>query len=568
VTLLVPPFGLPPLGLSPVGLIDNLHRLVALVEPAITTADLENPAIEQNLRQFLLVLSVSLGVATLSRVFSILRNIPYTLLLLLVGLGLAVVDVRLVNLSPELILFIFLPPLLFEAAWNVEWSRLKSDFVPIFLYVVFGVLVCVGGLVFGLQQIAGASLATALLVGASLSSTDPVAVTALFRELGVDKRLTTLMEGESLFNDGITVVAFNLLLGIALGLEQFDVSITLARFALFIGLGIGVGGIIGFGLSFLTQRFDIPLVEQSLTLVAAYGTYIVAEELGGSGVIAVVITGIILGNFGSRFGMNPRTRLVVSEFWEFLAFFVNSIVFLLIGDQVRFQSLMDNAHVIFIAIAISITARAISIFGLSAFSNVITSGENISLASQTVLWWGGLRGSVSVALALSVPESLAQREEIIAVVFGVMLFTLLVQGLTTQPLLAWLHLLGDQPTRQKHIRLVAHRVALNRVLDRLHQLIERQEIDETLARNQIALVKGQLAEIQADLATLKQSNPEILVYAAEQVRDELLAIESDTYAEFIRTGQLNDELAPLLEDLLLPEKMLENRLEKMPKKAA
>jgi monovalent cation:H+ antiporter, CPA1 family len=532
------------------GLIEKLHSIAVFVEPAITTKILENPAIEQNLRQFLLVLSVSLGVATLSRVLSILRNIPYTLLLLLVGLGLAVVDVRLVNLSPELILFIFLPPLLFEAAWNVQWSRLKSDFVPIFLYAILGVVICVGSLVFGLQQFAGASLATALLVGASLSSTDPVAVTALFRELGVDKRLTTLMEGESLFNDGVTVVAFNLLLGIALGFEQFDVSVTISRFALFIGLGLSVGGVIGFGLSFLTQRFDIPLVEQSLTLVAAYGTYIVAEELGGSGVIAVVITGMILGNFGSRMGMNPRTRLIVSEFWEFLAFFVNSIVFLLIGDQVRFQSLMDNADLIFIAIAISITARAISIFGFSAFSNWATNCENISFATQTVLWWGGLRGSVSVALALSVPESLAQREEIIAVVFGVMLFTLLVQGLTTQPLLAWLNLLGDQPTRKKHTELVAHRVALNRVLDRLNQLIERQEIDEELARYQIALVSAQLEDVKKDLVTLKKSNPEILIYAAEQIRDELLAIESDTYAEFIRTGQLKDEIAPLLPDVL------------------
>ncbi len=541
--------------MPPFGALEHLHRLALVIDAPITAADLENPAIEQNLRQFLLVLSVSLGVATLSRVFSILRNIPYTLLLLLVGLGLAVVDVRLVNLSPELILFIFLPPLLFEAAWNVEWGRLKSDFVPIFLYVIFGVLVCVGGLVVGLQQFAGASLATALLVGASLSSTDPVAVTALFRELGVDKRLTTLMEGESLFNDGITVVAFNLLLGIALGLEQFDVSVTLARSALFIGIGISVGGIIGFGLSFLTQRFDIPLVEQSLTLVSAYGTYIVAEELGGSGVIAVVIAGIILGNFGSRFGMSPRTRLVVSEFWEFLAFFVNSIVFLLIGDQVRFQSLMDNADIIFIAIAISITARAISIFGLSAFSNLITKSENISLSSQTVLWWGGLRGSVSVALALSVPESLPQREEIIAVVFGVMLFTLLVQGLTTQPLLSWLGLLGDQPMRQKYMQLVAHRVALNRVLDRLNQLIERQEIDEEFARYQIVLIEGQLKEIREDLSKLQQSNPEILAYAAEQVCDELLAIESDTYAEFVRSGQLKDELVPLLQDLLHQKKM-------------
>jgi len=545
----VTPFVLPfEPSVGPIGLLQWLGAVI--VSPVVEGSAIENPTIEANLRQFLLVLSVSLGVATLSRVFSILRNIPYTLLLLLVGLGLAVVDVRLVNLSPELILFIFLPPLLFEAAWNIQWSRLKSDIVPILLYAVLGVVICIAGLVFGLQQIAGASLATALLVGASLSATDPVSVTALFRELGVDKRLTTLMEGESLFNDGVAVVAFNLLLGIALGIEQFDASLTVARFGLFVGLGISLGGLIGFGISFLTQRFDIPLVEQSLTLVSAYGTYIVAEELGGSGVIAVVTTGMILGNFGSRIGMNPRTRLVVSEFWEFLAFFVNSIVFLLIGDQVRFQALIENANTIFIAIAIMITARAVSVFGLGAVSNFTTHGENISLPGQTVLWWGGLRGSVSVALALSVPESLAQREEVIAVVFGVMLFTLLVQGLTTQPLLSWLNLLGDQPTRQRHTQLIAHRVALNRVLDRLKELIERQEVDAEFARYQIALVEGQLDEIKEDLLKLQRSNPEVLEYAAEQVRDELLAIESDTYAEFIRAGQLKDELAPLLQDVL------------------
>ncbi|WP_121968002.1 sodium:proton antiporter [Leptolyngbya sp. BC1307] len=525
-----------------------MHWLAVVVEP-----ELKDPSIEANLRQFLLVLSVSLGVATLSRVLSILRNIPYTLLLLLVGLGLAVVDVRLVNLSPELILFIFLPPLLFEAAWNIQWSRLKSDFVPILLYAVLGVIICIMGLVFGLQQLAGASLATALLVGASLSATDPVSVTALFRELGVDKRLTTLMEGESLFNDGVAVVAFNLLLGIALGIEQFDVTLTIARFGIFVGLGISLGGLIGFGISFLTQRFDIPLVEQSLTLVSAYGTYIVAEELGGSGVIAVVTTGLILGNFGSRIGMNPRTRLVVSEFWEFLAFFVNSIVFLLIGDQVRFEYLIDYADTILWAIAIILTARAFSIYSLGAFSNAVTKSENISIPGQTVLWWGGLRGSVSVALALSVPESLADRQEIIAVVFGVMLFTLLVQGLTTQPLLSWLNLLGDQPTRQRYTQLVAHRVALNRVLDRLRELIERQEVDKEFARYQIALVEGQLEELQEDLTKLQRSNPEILNFAAEQVRNELLAIESDTYAEFIRAGQLKDELAPLLQDVLPQE---------------
>ena len=520
--------------------------------PILTVAvesALENPVIEANLRQFLLVLSVSLGVATLSRVFSWFRNIPYTLLLLLVGLGLAILDVRLVNLSPALILFIFLPPLLFEAAWNLKWSNLKRDLTPICLYAVLGVVICVVGLVLGLMNFGGASLATALLVGASLSATDPVSVVALFRELGVDKRLTTLMEGESLFNDGVAVVAFNLLLGLALGVEQFSASVTLARFLVFVGVGVSIGGLIGFGISFLTQRFDLPLVEQSLTLVSAYGAYLIAEELGGSGVIAVVTTGLILGNFGSRIGMNPRTRLVVSEFWEFVAFFVNSIVFLLIGDQVYFDGLVSKLDSILVAIAIIILSRAVSIFALGFLSNRLAQ-PNISWPEQTVLWWGGLRGSVSVALALSVPIILPEREEIIAIVFGVMLFTLLVQGLTTKSLLVRLGLLGDQPLRQAYTQAVARRVALNRVIDRLVELKQRQEIDLEFCNYQIALVEGQLEELQEEINQLRRNNPEIQEFAADQLRDELLAIESDTYAEFIRAGQLKDELSPLLQSVL------------------
>ncbi|MBD1872994.1 sodium:proton antiporter [Nodosilinea sp. FACHB-131] len=523
------------------------------VEPLLEDPSLliEDPAIEEHLRQFCLVLSVSLGVATLSRVFSVLRNIPYTLLLLLVGLGLAVLDVRLINLSPQLILFIFLPPLLFEAAWNLNWKSLKQYAVPVVLYAIVGVVICVASLVWGLQTFAGASLATALLVGASLSATDPVSVVALFRELGVDKKLTTVMEGESLFNDGVAVVAFNLLLGIALGLEQFDVSVTVARFLVFAGIGISIGGLIGFGISFLTQRFDIPLVEQSLTLVSAYGTYLVAEELGGSGVIAVVTTGLILGNFGSRIGMNPRTRLVVSEFWEFLSFFINSIVFLLIGDQANFAELIDELDKIAIAIVLMIIARAISVYGLGFVSNAITGPEmDLPLKGQTVLWWGGLRGSVSVALALSVPAVLGDRQEIISIVFGVMLFTLLVQGLTTKPLLEYLGLLGDQPMRVEYSQMSAHRVALTRVMQRLEEMKVNEEFDPEFVGYQMALVQGQLNEVKEKLATLEQQNDSIRDYASEQLMEELLAIESDTYAEFIRAGQLKDTLTPLLEGVL------------------
>jgi len=515
----------------------------------LVEATLQDPSIEEGLRKFLLVLSVSLGVATLSRALSWLRNIPYTLLLLLVGLGLATLDVRLVNLSPELILFIFLPPLLFEAAWNIKWSNLKRDLFPIGLFAIVGVLICVGALFLGLQQLAGASLATALLVGAGLSATDPVSVVALFRELGVDKRLTTLMEGESLFNDGVAVVAYNLLLGIALGIEQFDIPITISRFLVFVGIGLSIGGLIGFGISFLTQRFDLPLVEQSLTLVSAYGTYLVAEELGGSGVIAVVSTGLILGNFGSRIGMSPRTRLSVSEFWDFVAFFVNSIVFLLIGDQVVFAGLIENLNTILIAIVVMSLARVVSIFGLSAVSNW-WAGSNITVPNQLILWWGGLRGSVSVALALSVPVTLADREIIIDIIFGVMLFTLLVQGLTTKPLLQALNLLGEQPLRQEFIQQIARRVALNRVMDELREVKAGKTIDEEYCDYQMALVEGQLEAIQTEMQTMQRDHPELSKILIDRLNESLVAIEADTYAQFIRAGYLKEEINPLLEDLL------------------
>ena len=509
-------------------------------------SSLSEVAIEANLKQFLLVLSVSLSVATLPQIFSWFRHIPYTLLLVIVGLGLAFLDVRLVNLSPGLILSIFLPPLLFEAAWNLQWSKLKRDLIPICLFAIVGVLISIAGVAFGLHQLAGLSLTTALLVGASLSATDPVSVTALFRSLGVEKRLSVLMEGESLFNDGVAVVAFSFLVAFALGTGELAVQPIVLQFLQVVGIGIGIGGLMGFGISYLTQRFDLPLVEQSLTLVSAYGTYLITEDLGGSGVIGVVTTGLILGNFGSRIGMSPRTRVIVSEFWEFLSFFVNSIVFLLIGDQIRFAILGENLGTIALTVGAMILTRAIAIYGLSFVSNRVARSD-IAIPDQTILWWGGLRGSVSIVLALSIPIVLPEREKVIATVFGVVLFTLLVQGLTIQPLLKKLNLLGNQPIRQRYAEVIARQTALQRVLQYLETIENRPGLDPEFYRYQTALVQGELTCLQTEIEQLLDEYPDLQDFIVSQVRSELQAIEAETYAEFVRAGQLNRELSPFLQ---------------------
>jgi CPA1 family monovalent cation:H+ antiporter len=334
--------------------------------------------------------------------------------------------------------------------------------------------------------------------------------------------------------------------GFSLKTTELTLQPVLAQFFAVVGIGIGVGSAIGFGISYLTQRFDLPLVEQSLTLVSAYGTFIITEDLGGSGVIGVVTTGLILGNFGSRIGMNPRTRIIVTEFWDFLAFFVNSIVFLLIGDQVHFAILGENLGTITITLGAMIVTRAIALYALSYLSNHLVNSQ-LPLPEQTVLWWGGLRGSVSIALALSVPAILPDREEIIATVFGAVLFTLLFQGLTIQPLLEKLKLLGDQPLRQRYLELSARQSALNRVLQYLKQVEQRPGIEPEFYQYQESLIQGELTRLDEEIDQLQDEYPNLRNFTAEQLREELLAIEADSYAEFVRTGRLNKELAPFLQ---------------------
>jgi CPA1 family monovalent cation:H+ antiporter len=509
-------------------------------------------SIEENLKQFLLVISAALIIAVLPQSIPWMRKLPYTVLLVITGMALALLDLHFFSPSPELILWIFLPPLLFEAAWNLRWGELRRNLVPISLYATLGVVVTILGIALALAQWADFLWPVALLTGACLSATDPVAVSTLLRELGAPSRLKVLVEGESMFNDGTAVVAFSLLLGLATGTETFDLQNLIVEFASVVGIGVGVGLLLGFGISLITKQFDLPLVEQSLTLVGAYAAYLLGENLGGSGVIGTVTIGLIMGNFGSRVGMNPRTRVVVSEFWEFIAFFFNSILFLLIGDQLLIDSVWSGLAGIAVAIAAVLGTRVVAIALLTAISNRITTVD-IGWSLQTMLCWSGLRGGVALALALSVPETVPQRDALIAVVFGTVFFTILVQGITVKPLLQALNLIQANPLQQQYLELISRETALQKVLDYMQQPGTSAGIDPAAFRAEQSTIEAELHRLQQQSQSLCRQNPSLAELGIETLRKELLAVESNAYYELVQLGRLSQEPPALLESIINAE---------------
>lgn len=222
----------------------------------------------------------------------------------------------------------------------------------------------------------------------------------------------------------------------------------------------------------------------------------------------------------------------------------------MIGDRIKYASLGNNLSLIVITIGAVILTRAITVYGLGSLSNWLAKSE-IGIPEQTLIWWGGLRGSVAIALALSVPQSIPERNVIIDIIFGVVLFTLLVQGLTTQIFLEKLGLIGDeQPLRQKYLEAVARRIALNRVLNYLSQAKQYQEFDSEYCRYQAELIEGQCQTIELEITQMHQQYPNLRTLVREQLQDQLLSIEADTYAELIAAGRLDNKLSPLLTEII------------------
>jgi CPA1 family monovalent cation:H+ antiporter len=369
-------------------------------------------------------------------------RLPYTVALVVAGLAISFGDVFEVSLSRDLILLVFLPPLLFEGAINMDLEELRRRWTQVALLAVAGTLITAGVVALALTALTGLPLKYGVLIAVMLAPTDPVSVLATMKENGVASGLRTLLEGESIFNDALGIVLFTVALSVAFPNEPGHIADwvhALREFTTEIAIGVAVGGVAGYGIHHLMRLLDDHLVEITLSVTLAFGSFLVADRLGGSGVMAVVVGGLLIGNFGTYRAMSVASQAAMLEVWEVAAFLLNSTLFLLIGLEFDPGSLAGRASMLAAVVAaVSLLAgRAISVYGLLLPFHRSAGPRQVKVAWRHAIFWGGLRGSIPVALVLGLGE--AQRDldgvDAVAVVFAAVLVSLVGQGISFAPLL-------------------------------------------------------------------------------------------------------------------------------------
>lgn len=361
-------------------------------------------------------------------------RLSYTVVMVVVGLVVSVppFGTNIIEISPELAVTLLLPGLVFEAAYRLDGNELRRSFGGVALLAVPGVLVSAAVVAVVLHLATGLSLDQSFVVGAIVSATDPVAVVATMRQLRAPSRLVTLIDAESLFNDGTAVLVYAIALAGLAG--EISLATGAVDFVIGVAASVAIGAVIGFAVAWLAGRTDDHLIELTLTFLAAYGTYVVASVVHQSGIIAVVVAGILVGTYQHETLFTARAREAIDAVWEFLAFVLTGVAFLLIGIAISLDLLQQAAIYIAWGVVAVLIGRALVIYGLLGGSSWI--GRVLGIAPQIpVSWlhvinWTGLRGAVAMALALSLPSDVPNRELLQGTTFGIVLFTVLVQGTT------------------------------------------------------------------------------------------------------------------------------------------
>jgi CPA1 family monovalent cation:H+ antiporter len=378
-------------------------------------------------------LGLLLFVACLTAIISRRFGLPYTVGLVVAGIGLSLFgyDSQIV-LTPELIFTVLLPPLVFEAALHLGWTELRRE-APLVLGMAFiGTVLAAGVVAAGMHWLIGWGWPAALLFGALIAATDPVSVIAMMKEQEADSRLRFLMEAESLVNDGAAAVLFSLAAGWIAG-GSASPGAAAASLLLTVGGGVACGLIVAAGLLLVAGRSDDPLVELTLTVLAAYGSFLIAEKFHISGVLATLAAGMLVGNRRSKPELTDYGGEAIVRFWNYAAFLANSIIFLLIGSREAEQPLALHLVPAAVATVLVLAGRAVAIYPIANLFRRPPLATN--RLTQHILFWGGLRGALALALALAAPSALPERDALIGVTFTVVAFSIFVQGLTVPKLL-------------------------------------------------------------------------------------------------------------------------------------
>lgn len=380
-----------------------------------------------------LALRFMLIAAAVSIVTEQLR-VPYTIALVIAGLVIGNMHlVPPIPVTPEVLLTLLIPPLLFEGGLRLPPTQLKAYGGLIGLLAVPGTVVTAVAIGWAVHLLFHMEMRSAMLLGAIISSIDPVSVLAFLREARLDVRLGTVLEGEAVLNDGVAIILFIIIAGGSAGFIG-----PALRFLWLLGGGVAVGGLVAIATSYAMGQTRQPLVEALGSLIAALGSLLAADSIGASGVIAVVAAGVVFGSYSPRY-LTESGLETVRTTWDVIAFLANSVLFLLIGLEVRAALLARHWPLIAAVVAAALVVRAAIVYASAHLWQGKT--RKLPAAWRPILIWGGLRGGVAIALALDLDRAMPARDAVVATAFGVVIFTLLVQGSSVRPMMRWAGLL-------------------------------------------------------------------------------------------------------------------------------